>query len=98
MPINNLLIGETITTNAKLIANHFNTFFTSVAAKLNEKILKAKKLFSHYLGQITDETIFLSPTTPEQVASLINCIKPNKAIGPNSMPTKVIKELNSQNH
>ena len=25
--INSLLIGETITTNAKLIANHFNTFF-----------------------------------------------------------------------
>ena len=56
--INSLLIGETITTNAKLIANHFNTFFTSVAAKLNEKIVKAKKPFSHYLGQITDETIF----------------------------------------
>ena len=98
MPINNLLIGEAITTNAKLIANHFNTFFTSVAAKLNEKIVKAKKLFSHHLGQTTDETIFLSPTTPKQVASLINCIKPNKAIGLNSMPTKVIKELNSQNH
>ena len=26
MPINSLLIGETITTNAKLIANHFNSF------------------------------------------------------------------------
>ena len=46
VPINNLLIGETITASAKLIANHFNTFFTSVAAKLNEKIVKAKKLFT----------------------------------------------------
>ena len=45
VPINSLLIGETITTNGKLIANHFNTFFTSVAAKLNEKIMKAKKRF-----------------------------------------------------
>ena len=58
VPINSLLIGETITTNAKLIANHFNTLSTSVAAKLNEKIVKARKLFSHYLGQATDETIF----------------------------------------
>ena len=40
VPINSLLIGETITTNAKLIANHFNTFFTCVATKLNEKIVK----------------------------------------------------------
>ena len=54
----------------------------SVAAKLNEKIVKAKKPFSHYLGQITDETIFLSPTTPADIESFINCIKPNKAIGP----------------
>ena len=43
------------------IAHHFNTFFTSVAAKLDEKILKTKKAFSHYLGQTTDETIFPSP-------------------------------------
>ena len=96
VPINSLLIGETITTNAKLIANHFNTFFTSVAAKLNEKIVKAKKPFSHYLGQITDETIFLSPTTPADIESLINCIKPNKAIGPNSIPTKILKEFKTE--
>ena len=72
VPINSLLIGETITANAKLIANHFNTFSTRVAAKLNEKIVKVKKSFSHYLGQITDETIFLSSTTPADIESLIN--------------------------
>ena len=64
VPINSLLIGETKTANAKLIANHFNTFFTSAAAKLNEKFVKAKKPFSNYLGQTTDETAFLSPATP----------------------------------
>ena len=56
---NKQFICETIAANAKLIANHFNTFFTSVAAKLNEKIVKAKKPSSHYLGQITDETLKL---------------------------------------
>ena len=75
---------------------NFNTFFTSVAAKLNEKIVKAKKPFSHYLGQTTDETIFLSPTTPADIESLINCIKPNKAIGLNSIPTKTLKEFKSE--
>ena len=90
MPINSLLIGKTRKTNAKLIANNFNTFFTSVTAKLNQTIVKAKKPFSHYLGQITDETIFLSPTAPADIGYLINCIKPNKAISPNSIPTKVL--------
>ena len=72
--INSLLISGTITANAKLIANYFNTFFTSAAAKLNEKIVKAKKRFSQYLGETTDETIFLSPTTPAEIESPINCI------------------------
>ena len=92
---NSLLIGETISTNAKLIANNFHTFFTSVAAKLNEKVLKAKKPFSHYHGQITDETIFLYPTTPADIKSLTNCVKRIKAIGPNSIPTKILKEFNT---
>ena len=88
VPINSLLIGETIITNAKLIANHFNAFFTSVAAKLNETTAKAKKLFSHYLGQITDETIFLSPTTPADTESLINCIKPIRLLAPTAYQQK----------
>ena len=58
--------------------------------------MKAKKLFSHYHGQTTDETIFLSPTTPAEVESLINCIKSNKAIGPNSIPTKILKEFKTE--
>ena len=42
--------------------------------------MKVKKPFD-YLGQTADETFFLSPTTPADIESLINCIKPNKAIG-----------------
>ena len=89
VPINSLLIDETITRNAKLIANHLNTFFTSVAAKLSETIVKAKKVFSRYLGQITDATIFLFPTTPAEIEYLINSIKPNKAIGLSSIAKKI---------
>ena len=44
-------MDETVTTKSKL------TIFTSVAAILNKKTVKAKKRFSHYLGQNTDEII-----------------------------------------
>ena len=62
--------------------------------------MKARKSFSHYLGQTTNGTIFLSPTTPAEIESLINCIKSNKAIDPNRILTKILKEFktNSQNH
>ena len=59
--------------------------------------MKAKKPFSHYFGQITDETILFYPTTPADIESLINCIKPNKAIiGPNSIPTKILQEFKTK--
>ena len=100
MPINSLLIGETITKMLNLLQSILiPSFFTNERfwqqAKLNEKTVKAKKLFSHYLGQITDETTFLSPATPADIESLTNCIKRNKAIGPNNIPTKILKEFQS---
>ena len=55
--------------------------------------MKAKKLLSHYLGQTTGETIFFSPTTPADIKSIINYITPNKAIGPNSITTIILKEF-----
>ena len=89
--INSLLVDETMSTNTKLIVNHFNIFFCKCCCpKLKENIVK---VFSHYLGQITDEIIFLSPTTPADIETLLNCIKSNKAIGPNSKRTKILKEL-----
>ena len=66
MPINSLLIDETKTENAKMIANHFNTSFTSVTAGLNEKIVKAKKTFSHHLGQIPVKLSFFPNNSSRQ--------------------------------
>ena len=58
--------------------------------------MKAKNPFSHYVGQITDETIFLYPTSPADLESLINCIKPNNGIGSNSIPAKILKEFKTE--
>ena len=58
--------------------------------------MKAKNPFSHYVGQITDETIFLYPASPADLESLINCIKPNNAIGSNSIPAKILKEFKTE--
>ena len=57
--------------------------------------MKAKKPYSP-LGQTADETVFLSPTTPAEVESLINFIKSNKAIGPSSIPTKILQQFKTK--
>ena len=70
--IKSLLIREKVTANSKLRL---------------WKIVKAKKPFSHYLGQTTNKTILLSPTIPADIESLIV---------PNSIPTKILKEFKTK--
>ena len=56
-------------------------------------------MFSHYLGQITDETIFLSQTTPADIESL-TALNQIKLLAPTAYQQKYYKnsKLNSQNH
>ena len=86
-----LLIDGQIITSAKEISNHFNNFFTSVAEKINKNIAKPKQTHLSYLGHKNNNTIFLSPTLPEDIEDLISSMKTNKASGPNSIPTKILK-------
>ena len=89
--ISSLLIDNQLITSAKQISDHFNNFFTSIAEKIHRNIVKAKKTHLSYLGPETKNTIFLSPTVPEDVEDLISSMKTNKASGSNSIPTNISK-------
>ena len=52
---------------------------------------KQKKPHLSHLGPENINTIFLSPTVPEDVEDLISSMKTNKASGPNSIPTNILK-------
>ncbi|XP_057294609.1 uncharacterized protein LOC130623135 [Hydractinia symbiolongicarpus] len=73
--INTLISGKTysqppggsMVTDPKVIVNTFNSFFASVAEKIRSKIPKTLKTFSHYLKNSNPNTIFLSPTTKDEV-------------------------------
>ena len=56
-----------------------------------KRLLKAKKRFLIILDKILIK--LFSSTTPADIESLINYIKPNKAIGLNSIPTKILKDF-----
>ena len=89
--ISSLLIDGQIIKSAKEISNHFNNFFKTVAKKINKNIVKPKQTHLSYLGPENNNTIFLSPTSPEDIEDLISSMKTNKASGPNSIPTKILK-------
>ena len=74
----------------KDIANSFNKFFSTVAAKIEKKIIPSTKKFDEYLTQKNQNSLFLSPTTPDEIKKLILKSDCSKAVGPNSIPTKVL--------
>ena len=86
-----LLIDNQLITSAKQMSNHFNNFFTSIAEKINRNIVKGKKPHLLYLGPENKNTIFLPPTVPDYVEDQISSMKTNKASGPNSIPTNILK-------
>ena len=78
-----------------IIANHFNSFFTSIAGELL-KIPKAKKSFDSFLTKSNAKTFFLSPVTPEEVLNELKTFNLNKVSGPNSIPVKILKDMKSE--
>ena len=73
------------------IANIFNNFFTSVAAKTKESIKYSHKHLSNFLKNRSDDSFFLSPTDKYEIINIISSLDPNKSTGPNSIPTKILK-------
>ena len=78
------------------IANQFNNFFTSIASKLVENIPTFKKTFDIFLGRNNENSFFMSPTSAEEVEDTISSFYLNKALGPNSVPMKILKDLRKE--
>ena len=78
-------IDNKTTSDDFIIANHFNSFFTSIAEKLLKKIPKAKMTFSSFLTKkIKKKKFFLSPTTGKEIADVIKTFNLNKVKGRNN--------------
>ena len=96
LPLTTLQIDKKIETDAKEIANHFNGYFTSFAGELNRNIVKFKSMRLLYLGSMKDSNMFLTLTKPNDIDVLIDNMKVNKGAGPNSIPTKILKDYKSE--
>ena len=77
------------------IANTFNSYFSSVGETLQSKIHSSHISFRKYLKNPNVHSFFVSPTDSTEVSNLISGLKNGKASGPNSIPTTVLKHLNS---
>ena len=89
----NLNIDNETITDDKVISNHFNKFFSSIAGKLVRKIPNTTKTFDLYLTKQSEKSFFLSPILPDDIEALISTLKVHKAVGPGSIPTIILKQF-----
>ena len=86
----------TLTTNTKEINNIANTYFTNVAEEiLNKRKYNGNKHYTNYLKNLNPNTFLANPSNPNEIETIIHEIDSTKSVGPNSIPTIILKEIKS---
>ena len=75
------------------ISNIFNNYFSSIANNTKRNISFSHKHFSNFLKNRFNISFFVSPTDKKEIENVISSLDSNKSVGPNSIPTKVLKLL-----
>ena len=86
-------INGNMTSDKKLIAESFNKYFTEIAEKVKRNLPATKKSYRDYLDKTCQNSFFFTPTTPDEVKSIINSLDTSKATGPYSIPPQLLNAL-----
>ena len=85
-------------TNPVEIANFFNSYFSSIASQTKVNIKHSNKRFSDFLtNRARNSFFFSSPTDKDEIALIISSLDSTKSVGPNSIPTEILKLLKNDN-
>ena len=90
--INKIVVNKTKINDAAYIANQFNTYFSSVGKNLAMKFSEQNDT-DHYkfLGKMISNSIYLEPTSPQEVFKEINSLNLNKSSGLDGITAYFIK-------
>ena len=66
-------------------------FFCSIPKEIEKKLIPPNKDLSDYLKHPANSSFYISPTNEREVKQKLKTLKTNKAVGPNSIPTKILK-------
>ena len=71
---------------------YVNKFFTEIGTNIQNKISPTRKYYTDYLLNPNKETFLITPTTEEDISNIISDLNIRKSTGPNSIPTKIMKQ------
>ena len=77
----------------KKISEEFNNFFGTIAENIYKKTPKSNKHFANYIKNQNLNSFFLDAVTEDEIESIIGNLNSRKTIGPNSIPTRILKEF-----
>ena len=80
-------------TDTNTIAHEFNSFFTNIARKVRSSIPRCNKTYNSFLPARIRNSIFFTPIEDHEIVKLIQGIDCNKAVGPSSIPNKILSIL-----
>ena len=75
------------------ILHIFNNCFSSIATKTKLNTSFSHKHFSDFLRNRSNISYFVNPTDKTEIENVISSLDSNKSVGPNSIPTKILKLL-----
>ena len=88
-----LKINDKVETNPDKVVDHFNSYFSSIADKVRNKIPRSNKNFKSYLRNKQQQSLFFKPATVDKVHKIIISLNKDKTSGPNSIPVNEILRL-----
>ncbi len=88
-----MLINNKNESDPTTIAQGFNSYFSSIAEKLQGNIYSVNTNFGKYLSDRVDANFLFQSADTEEILRIITSLNTSKSTGPNSIPTDILKLL-----
>ena len=86
--------NKTNVTNPKQISNFANKYFTNIASDiLKQRKYDGNKHFKQFLKNPNTIKFLIHQTSQAEIESIIKEFDSSKGVGPNSIPTKILKQI-----
>jgi len=86
-----LIINNKLSSNTSEIANGFNNFFSIIGQKVSDSVPPSTSHFSSHLKGHYPQSLYLIPTTENEIKDIAKTLKPKLSQGHDNISTKLLK-------